>query len=308
MSNSRKIPAILSAALAFGGFATALYSGRALLQWRKLLRPRLRPARASSGSIAVSEVPFYAEWAVSPHAHKTSEPFTYWDKQGTIPVACSGCHSTPGFLDLLGADGSTAGVVDRPAPVGTVITCIACHNSTTRALTSVTFPSGAKVDNLGANARCMTCHQGRTSTNTVANAVTGQDDDAVNTRLTFVNIHYRAAAATLYGSIAHGGYEYSGKTYAERFQHVESHNRCIACHEAHSTAVRATDCGACHKQAADGKSLRDIRIRTIDYDGNGNADEGIAQEIENLRNRLHSAIVTYARTVVKKDIVYDFLT
>jgi hypothetical protein len=298
MRSTIRIPTILSAALASGGLATAI-------AFWVTTSPLAQTPVPAAGSIAVTEVPFYAEWASSPHAHKESVPFTYWNKEGTIPVACAGCHSTPGFLDLLGADGSAAGKVDRPAPTGTVIGCIACHNSATRALTSVTFPSGVEVDNQGADARCMACHQGRTSFNSVGRAISGQDDDVVNSDLSFINIHYRAAAATLFGSTAHGGYEYPGKAYAGRFQHVEAYNRCTACHDPHATTVRATDCRSCHTQVTDTKSLRQIRMSKTDFDGNGRSDEGIAQEIENLRTQLHAAIVAYAKDVSKKAVVYS---
>ena len=40
-----------------------------------------------------------------------------------------------------------------------------------------------------------------------------EDMDAVSEDLGFTNIHYFAAAATLYGTLAKGGYEYEGKTY-----------------------------------------------------------------------------------------------
>ena len=60
-----------------------------------------------------------------------------------------------------GGDGSAAGVVDKPAPTKSVIRCVTCHNPAADALSSVTFPSGVTVDGLGGEARCMTCHQGR---------------------------------------------------------------------------------------------------------------------------------------------------
>ena len=262
-------------------------------------------AAAAAGSVAATEVPFYPEWVTSPHARRGAEAFTRWDKEGAVPTECAHCHSTPGFLDFLGADGSAPGVVDRPHPIGTVITCVACHNSKTRALTSVVFPSGLKAENLGADARCMVCHQGRTSSNTVSSAVEGQADDTVNAKLGFLNIHYRAAGATLYGTMARGAYEYPGKTYAGRHQHREPYNRCTTCHDPHATTVKVADCAACHKEVTNKASLHRIRVSSIDYDGNGNTNEGIAQEIENLRNRLYAAIVSYAKTVAKRDIVYD---
>lgn len=266
--------------------------------------PAAAPA-AGAGVVPATEIPFYSEWAASPHAQRNTEAFTRWDKEGVIPTDCARCHSTPGFIDFLGADGSAPGVVDRPHPIGTVITCVACHNSGTRALTSVVFPSGLKADNVGADARCMACHQGRTSANTVSAAVKGQADDTVNAKLDFLNIHYRAAAATLYGTMARGAYEYPGKTYAGRYQHREPYARCVACHEPHATTVRVADCGGCHREVTNKESLHRIRMSNVDYDGNGNTTEGIAQEIENLRGRLYGAIVAYAKTVAKRDIVYD---
>ncbi len=102
------------------------------------------PEPALPGSVPATEIPFFAEWASSPHANRKAEPFNHWNKEGNIPVECARCHSTPGFRDFLGADGSTPGRVDHPAPVGTVITCVACHNDKTLSLTSVTFPVGQK--------------------------------------------------------------------------------------------------------------------------------------------------------------------
>ena len=95
-----------------------------------------------------------------------AEAFRHWDEgnPAVVSTSCAKCHSTPGYRDYLGADGSAVGVVDVAPPVGTTIECTACHNEATAALTSVTFPSGVTVTGLGAEARCMVCHQGREST------------------------------------------------------------------------------------------------------------------------------------------------
>jgi hypothetical protein len=303
MRTASRISAILSVALVAGAVSTGsvLWLGGAL----RAQTPAPEPSAGPPGSVSATEVPFYADWASSPHAHRSSEAFNHWNKEGAVPVGCAKCHSAPGFLDYLGADGSAAGVVDRPAPIGTVITCIACHNVKTRALTSVVFPSGARVDNLGTDARCMTCHQGVESTASVTRAVANLGDDSVEPKLAFLNVHYRAAGATLMGSVAHGAYEYPGKTYAGRFQHREPYNRCGACHDVHTAAVKFADCAACHKEVTDKRSLHRIRVSTVDFDGNGNATEGLAEEIEHLRTRLYAAIQDYAKTVAGKPIVYD---
>ncbi len=139
----------------------------------------------------------------------------------------------------------------------------------------------------------------------VTRAVANLNDDTVEPKLVFLNVHYRAAGATLMGSVAHGAYEYAGKTYAGRFQHREPYNRCGACHDVHTTAVKVADCAACHKEVTDKPSLHRIRVSTIDFDGNGNATEGLAEEIEHLRTRLYAAIQAYAKTVAGKPIAYD---
>jgi len=58
-------------------------------------------------------------WESSPHADKKSLAFTDWDDVGSIPTTCAKCHSTPGFRDYLGADGSAADAVNTTAPIGT---------------------------------------------------------------------------------------------------------------------------------------------------------------------------------------------
>jgi len=257
------------------------------------------------GMIPTTEVPFYADWAGSPHADRKAEPFNHWNKEGVIPAECARCHSTPGFRDYVGADGSTPFKVDHPAPVGTVIACVACHNDKTLQLSTVIFPSGVKVEHLDANARCMTCHQGRESTASVNKAVAGMPDDQVMPKLAFINVHYFAAGAMLYGGVAKVGYEYPGKTYAGRLEHRAPYTTCTACHQTHALTVKVNDCAACHKEVTDKASLASIRTSKADYDGNGDAREGIAQEIEALRGKLLAAIQDYAKTVAGKPVVYS---
>ena len=70
-------------------------------------------------------IPFYDEWAASPHNDTESEAFNHWNEDDPIevPTDCAKCHSTPGYIDHLGADGSTPGVVDVAAPIGTTVQC-----------------------------------------------------------------------------------------------------------------------------------------------------------------------------------------
>ncbi len=253
------------------------------------------------------EIPFVKEWGASPHARTSKEAFTHWDKEGQIPKACARCHSTAGFQDYLGVDGSAAGKVDHTALPGSGITCVACHNEATLNLTEVTFPSGAKIERLTPDSRCMMCHQGRESTVSVNNLVkkSGAGDDKVSKKLKFLNIHYRAAAATRFGTEVKGGYEYAGKKYAGLYLHDEQSTLCIDCHDNHTLQITVDRCTECHKDVKKRKDYQSVRTSKKDFDGNGNVKEGIAKEIKTLHVRLNSAIQTYAKGVAGKAIIYD---
>lgn len=262
------------------------------------------PAEAPA-TIPAERVPFFHDWQSSPHAKADARAFTNWNDKGEIPEACSRCHSTPGFLDYIGADGSAVGSVEAKAPTGTVIGCMACHNETTRRMSGVSFPSGQRVEDLGAEARCMTCHQGRESTLGVNRAVAGIGDDTVSPDLAFINVHYRAAGATLMGTLARGGYEYDGQAYASRRRHAEPFDSCITCHELHTVQPKVEPCAACHDGVTDRKSLRSIRKGKVDYDGDGDVAEGIAAEVAALHERLLDAIKAYGKNVAGTAIAYD---
>ncbi len=248
------------------------------------------------------DIPLYeALWAGSAHADATAEAFRHWDADNPpqVSASCARCHSSGGYQDYLGADGSAPGVVDAPAPIGTVIGCETCHNEATSELTSVVFPSGVEVKDLGAEARCMVCHQGRESGLSIDSAIVASADpnqpDTASTKLSFKNIHYKAAAATLYGGITKGGYQYSGKSYDVKFAHVQGVDTCIDCHDQHSLEVRIELCATCHVAVQKEEDFKSIRMMGSlhDYDGDGDTLEGIAGEIEGLQAALYAAIQAY---------------
>ncbi|MBZ0285532.1 MAG: hypothetical protein K8L97_32680 [Anaerolineae bacterium] len=254
---------------------------------------------------------YYFAWVESPHADRTAEAFVHWDAEGEVPESCAKCHSEPGYLDFMGEDGSEFGVVDAPAAIGTVVTCDTCHNPTAVSLTTVAFPSGVEITDDGGSARCMQCHQGRASTDTVnaklveLNLV--DDLDTVNPELSFINIHYYAAAASLYGAEARGGYQYDGQVYQMKNEHVPGYATCASCHEPHTLTLKVTECATCHEDVETVEDLRFIRMEgsSVDYDGDGDDNEGIAEEIETLQEMLYQAIQTYAREVSGTPLVYD---
>lgn len=150
----------------------------------------------------------------------------------------------------------------------------------------------------------MTCHQGRTAGATVTAAVAGHGDDTVVAELEFINIHYRAAGATLMGTLARGGFEYAGKSYASQRRHPAPFNTCTSCHELHTVAPKAEPCAACHEGVSNRESLASIRKSATDFDGDGDTTEGIAAEVAALHGRLLEAIQTYAADVAGAPIGY----
>jgi len=267
--------------------------------------------------------PFEADWAGSGHADTTAMAFNDWNDTETkeVPASCARCHSTPGYLDYLGADGSEAGKVDKAAPIGSVITCEVCHNTAAIALTEVTFPSGAVLTGLGPEARCMVCHQGRASKATVDKAITdfnATDPDAVvapisnadgtKTVFGFKNIHYFAAGATMYGDQVKGGYQYDGKVYDAKFAHTEGMDTCIDCHNQHTLQWRTEKCQICHgENGASRETFKNIREPSSakDYDGDGDVTEGIAMEITGLQEILYASLQAYGKEVAGTPVVYD---
>lgn len=255
--------------------------------------------------------PFEEAWMNSPHADKEAEAFRHWDEDtpAEVPAACAVCHSSTGFLDYVGADGSAAFSVEGNAPVDTVITCDTCHNDATLILDKVTFPSGVELTGLGREAVCMTCHQGRASKVQVDAAiekVAVADVDTVSADLGFTNIHYFAAAASRYGSDVSGGYEYEGKAYDPLFEHVPGVQTCTDCHNSHSLEIKIDTCATCHGVSTV-EELKDVREPSSmeDYDGDGDVAEGVFYEIQGVQELLMSAIQGYAKEVGGADIVYS---
>jgi hypothetical protein len=250
-----------------------------------------------------------ALFADSGHADETAEAFRHWDEESPpeVPVSCAKCHSLGGFIDF-----AADGVVDGPAQPA-VFDCDLCHTNpetgATRSFVSVTFPSGAVIETTGPEAICMQCHQGRASTATVDSAIAlaGVGDDTSTASLRFSNIHYFAAAATMYGTLVKGGYQYAGKTYDGKFSHVDGYTGCQDCHNPHSLEIKTENCDTCHTNVKSAADLHNIRYlgSLTDYDGDGNISEGIFYEVEGVLAKLYSGILAYGANVVGVPIAYD---
>jgi hypothetical protein len=244
------------------------------------------------------------------HFAGSEEPFRHWDEDGEVSATCSKCHSAGG-LPLFLKDGST---ISQPLANG--FKCTTCHQSISLVngqleapryeVAEVEFPSGAVIDSGDPNMNlCMNCHQGRTSTVTVNEATEGIDDDTVDEALRFLNVHYFAAGATRFGTEAKGAYEYEGKEYVGFFEHISDFDGCTECHSTHGLDVQVAECGDCHDGVETVEDLRTIRESDEDFDGDGNTDEGLAEEIDTMREALYAAIQDYAKNEVGTAIAYN---
>ena len=278
-------------------------------------------------------IPYEDLWKESGHNAVDTEAFRHWDGEdpAEVPASCAKCHSSAGYLDFLGADGSEAGKVDAAVPAAEAqgIVCTACHDPAASSMTSVAFPGKDEegepivISGLADAARCMQCHQGRASKASVDGAIERfqvSDLDAVvapikdqngnEVRFGFINIHYYAAAATLYGTEVKGGYEYEGKAYDAQFRHVDGYDTCIGCHDPHSLEIKVAECAVCHEGADTLEAVREIRMisSAMDYDGDGDVEEGIAAEIAGLQEILLAEIQKYATETAGAEIKYDAAT
>jgi hypothetical protein len=270
------------------------------------------------------------------HFAGNTEPFRHWDSTGEVPAGCAKCHSAGGLPQFIHNAGTQVvtpsgiqytGVVGQPPANGFM--CTTCHTEAAGpdriAVTSVPFPNGKSLtfstekDDKGnlkpvdANL-CLECHQGRESTVTMNNAIAAakpkSDDEVVmkadgkTPALSFRNVHYFAAGATLFGDAAQGAYQYDGQKYnGQNLAHPL--NKCTDCHDVHTLQVQVEKCAACHATVKTMADLETIRMSPVDYNGNGDVKEGIYQEIDTFRTALYAAIQKYAADKAGTPIVYD---
>ncbi|RME54991.1 MAG: hypothetical protein D6790_16330, partial [Caldilineae bacterium] len=133
------------------------------------------------------------------------------------------------------------------------------------------------------------------------------EEDATSEDLHFLNIHYFAAAATKYGTLAKGGYEYDGMAYDAKFAHVDGYTTCIDCHNSHTLEVKIDGCKTCHEGVESVEDLHDVRMAgsLVDYDGDGDTEEGIYYELAGLQEKLYTALQAYAGEVLETPVIYD---
>jgi len=129
--------------------------------------------------------------------------------------------------------------------------------------------------------------------NAAINKLKLANDDTMSKDLKFLNIHYFAAGATLFGTQAKGLYEYNGKVYAGKFEHVKGYEGCADCHDAHSLQPKLQACKGCHN-TDDPTQIA----------GPGDK-EPLAATFETMKARLLEGVTAYAKDVAKAPIVYS---
>ena len=178
------------------------------------------------------------------HFDGSGEPFRHWDEDGEVEADCARCHSATGLPFRIEHGVQIAQAISNG------FQCTTCHSDVSAfsiyEVAEVEFPSGATVDtgSMPSNL-CINCHQGRSSTASVDGAVAGLGDDEV-AELRFINVHYFAAGATLFGDEVKGAYQYEGQEYLGRFAHVQGFQNCTDCHSTHQLTVEVEACSACH--------------------------------------------------------------
>jgi hypothetical protein len=237
------------------------------------------------------------------HFAGSEEAFRHWDEDGEVSASCAKCHSAGG-LPLFLKEG-----VDISQEISNGFECSTCHDDlvtyTLYEVGAVEFPSGAEIDSGNPDTNmCLNCHQGRQSSVSVERATADLPADAPSESLRFLNVHYYASGATLFGTEAKGAYEFSGKEYVGRFEHVGPYSNCTDCHSTHQLEVKVEECSVCHAGTESAEDLRAIRIAEADYDGDGDTEEGVAGEIETLHEALYAAMQEYAASTTAA-IVYE---
>ncbi|MBE0689947.1 MAG: cytochrome c3 family protein, partial [Anaerolineae bacterium] len=253
----------------------------------------------------------YASRTDPGHFDVTAEAFRHWDADGEVPGTCARCHTSEGLPVYL-ANG--VAIAEEPS---NSLACSTCHTSlsefTLYEVDEVSFPSGASLGfGEGAEANlCLECHQGRESTVSVNAAINraGVGPNEVSDALSFRNVHYFAAGATLFGSEAQGAYQFDGKDYNGRFMHAEEVETCTDCHRPHSGTFRVNICADCHEDVEEQEDVLLIRmepedVEAIDYDGDGDATEPIRDEVMALEEALLAEIQKYAAETIGTPIMY----
>ena len=97
----------------------------------------------------------------------------------------------------------------------------------------------------------------------------------------------------------------SGQEYSGYFEHVGPADDCTECHGTHTLEVEVELCSGCHEGVETQEDLQNIRMSEVDYDGDGNVEEGVAGEVATMHEALYEAIQGYAADTIGTEIMYN---
>ncbi|WP_022850472.1 DUF7151 family protein [Limisalsivibrio acetivorans] len=272
---------------------------------------------------AASKFDHMVGWHRGGHSEYKAESFNHWEGGDSDDAECFACHSGIEFVKEV--VGGHAGYNNTS---GNVVGCVACHDLQARNadydpevdgsepfelgprrefVDNHTFPSDITMtpEQLGEDQLCLSCHSGRNAGNDVDTYI-AENPGTFN--FARINPHYFVAGSTLYGTLAQIGYQYEGKMYASKFEHVATNDSCVECHSPHSTdlaitknyagdidgdGVDAKTCNECHTAMTENEDARDIRMTgsNLDYDGDSNVTEGMYAEVEGLKTLLYDELI-----------------
>ena len=84
---------------------------------------------------------------------------------------------------------------------------------------------------------------------------------------------------------------------------VSGFDTCTSCHDTHQLTVKVEACGGCHSGVESAEDLVDIRVSSTDFDGDSDANEGIAGEIGTMTALLYDSIQVYAEATDGVDLI-----
>jgi hypothetical protein len=267
-----------------------------------------------SAGYVFAETPIREQWARSGHGDITAEAWRHWDEDGSVPTSCAKCHGPQGTDDpkpdvgFLEYAATSANTLAAPLPLG--IDCVNCHQTFPTiysnlaqfglpggALEPVRFPSTEEASLYSPSNICMICHQGRESGQDIQDEIDSNPDGPYS----FTNIHYYAAAASMFGGETVGGYQYVGEEYRPRNtfpSHPDDFSNCVGCHmrnaeggEMHTWDPAVDSCISCHG----GTSFETL----------GGSPGQNFTNIQALLPELYAAIQAYAADEIGMPIFYD---
>jgi hypothetical protein len=108
----------------------------------------------------------------------------------------------------------------------------------------------------------------------------------------------------MYGSEANGMFQYPDKVYNGFNKHSKT-NQCADCHDAHKLEVSPETCVECHEDVVTEEDIFNIKDEQIDYDGDGDAAEGLFYEEQGMLEALAAAIQVYSKDVAGSPVAYN---